>query len=80
MAKRIRESASNVGHEDDANHAQTAPNRCCQKLPKEEPQLLYGPAKRSRDWFNPVLHQPISRDKKIQMWENTLNRYCGDHS
>jgi hypothetical protein len=80
MTKVIRESRWNVRHEYNANHAEKALDRYCQGLPKEEPQLLYGPGKGSRDWFNHGLHQPISRDKKIEIRENKLNRHCGDHS
>jgi hypothetical protein len=79
MAKLIRESRWNVKHEYAANHAKGALDRYCQELPMEERQLLYGLGKRSRDWFNHVSYQPIPRDKKIEMWENTLNHYCGDH-
>jgi hypothetical protein len=67
-------------HEYDANHAKKVFDRYCQGLPMEEQQLLYGLGKRSRDWSNHVLHQLIPRNKKIEMWENTLNHYCGDGS
>jgi hypothetical protein len=80
MAEVIRESRWNVKHEYDANHAKKALDRYCQGLPKEERQLLCGLGKPSRDWFNHALHQAITRDKKIEMCENTLNHYCGDHS
>jgi hypothetical protein len=80
MAKLIRESRWNVKHNYDANHAKRALNPCCQVLPKEEQQLLYGLGKRSRDWSDHVVHQPIYRDKKVEMWENTLNQFSGDHS
>jgi hypothetical protein len=80
MAKVIRESRWNVKHEYDPTHGKKALDRHCQGLPKEERQLLYGLGKRSQDWFNHVLHQLIPRDKKTEMWENTLNHNCGDHS
>jgi hypothetical protein len=71
IAKVIRESRGNVRHEYDANHTLKALNRYCQELQKEERQWMYGLGRRSRDWFNHVLHQPIARDKKMEMWENT---------
>jgi hypothetical protein len=80
VAKVIRESRWNVRHEYDANHTKRVLDRYCQEVPKEERQLLYGLGRRCRDPFNHVLHQPIARDKKIEMWENAFNHYCGDHS
>jgi hypothetical protein len=80
MAKVIRESRWNVKDEYNTNHAKKAINHYYQRLPKEERQLLYGLGKHSQDWFNHVLHQPIPHDKKIEMWENTIKHYCGDHS
>jgi hypothetical protein len=41
---------------------------------------LYGIGKRSQDWFNHLLHQRIPRSKRIEIWENTLNHDCGNHS
>jgi hypothetical protein len=67
MAKAIRESPWNVVHEYDANQAKKALNRHCQALSNEQRWLLCGLGMRSQDWFNDVLHQPIARDKKIEM-------------
>jgi hypothetical protein len=80
MAKVIRESRRTVMHECHINHAKKGLDRYLQEFPKEERQLLYGLGKRSWDWFDRPLHQYIPRDKKIEMWENTLNHYCGGHS
>jgi hypothetical protein len=80
MAKVNRESRWNGRHEYGANHIKEAPDRHCQELPKEERPFLYGLGKRSRDWFDHVLHQAIPRDKKIEIWENTLHHYCGHDS
>jgi hypothetical protein len=80
MTKVIRESRWNVRRECDANHTKKALDHYCQELPKGERRLLYGLGRRSRDWFNHVLHQPIARDKKIEKWENAFLHYCGDHS
>jgi hypothetical protein len=80
LAKVIGESHWNVKHEYDANHAKKALDLYCQGLPKEERQPLYGLGKRSLDWCNDVSHQPIPRHKKIEMWENAPNHYCGEHS
>jgi hypothetical protein len=55
-------------------------DRYCQEIPKEERQLLYELGRRSRNWFNHAVHQPIARDKKIEMWENAFNHSCNDHS
>jgi hypothetical protein len=68
IGKVILESRWNVRHEYDANHTLKALDRYCQELPKEERELLNGLGRRSRDWFNHALHQPITRDKKIEMW------------
>jgi hypothetical protein len=65
-AKGIRDSPLNLTYEYDANHAKKVFDRYCQDLPKEERQLLYGLGRRSRNWFDDVLHQPITRDKKMQ--------------
>jgi hypothetical protein len=67
MANVIRESCWNAKHECDASHSKKALEGHCQELPKEERQLLYRLGQRSRDWFNHVSHQPIPRDKKIEM-------------
>jgi hypothetical protein len=80
MAKVIGEFRWNVKHEYDANHAKRALDRYCQQLPKAERQIPYKLGKRPRDWFNHAPHQFIPLDKTIEIWENTLNRYCGDHS
>jgi hypothetical protein len=80
MVKVIRESRWHVRHEYDANHTKKALDRYCQEILKEERQLLHELGRRSRDWFNHVLHQPIARDKKIEMRENAFNHYCGDYS
>jgi hypothetical protein len=80
MAKLIRKSRWNAKQEYDANHIKRALGRYCQDLPKEEQELLCGLGKRSRDCLNQVRYQFISRDKKIEMPENTHNHYCGDHS
>jgi hypothetical protein len=56
MAKVIRESRWNVKREYDADHAKMALDCYCQELPMEERQFLYRLGKRSRDWFNHVLH------------------------
>jgi hypothetical protein len=80
IAKVIHECRWNVRHEYDADHARNALDCYCQKSPKEERPLLHGLRRRSRDWFNQVLHQTIARDRKIEMWENALNHYRGDHS
>jgi hypothetical protein len=66
MAKVIRESRWNVKYEYDANHAKVALDRYCQELPKEERQLLYWLGKRSRDWFNHGLHQPIPVTRRLE--------------
>jgi hypothetical protein len=80
MVKVIRESRWNVRHEYDANNTLKVLDRYCQELSKEERQLVYGLERRSRDCFNHVMHQPIASDKKIEMQENPLDNYCGDHT
>jgi hypothetical protein len=78
--KLIRESRWNVRHECDGNHAKKALDRHCQEIPKEEGQLRYGLEKCCRDWFHHVLYQAITREKRIEKWENTFNHCCGEHS
>jgi glutamate-1-semialdehyde aminotransferase len=80
MASVIRESPWNVRHEHNANHTKKTVDHYYQKRPKEQRQGLYGLGRRARDRFNHVLHEPSARDKKIEMWANTLNHDCGDHS
>jgi hypothetical protein len=80
IAKLIRESRWHVTHKYDVNHDKKALDGYCQEFTLEERDLLYGPGKRSRGCFNHLLHQPIPCDKKIEMSENTLGRYCGDRS
>jgi hypothetical protein len=80
MAKVICESHWNVRHESDANRSEKVLDRYYHEVPKEEGRTLYGFGGRSRDSVNHVLRQPITHDKKIEMWENTLNHHCGDQS
>jgi hypothetical protein len=79
MANVICESRWSVTHECDPNYPRKALDRHCQELSKKARQMHYELGKRSRDSFNHFLDQPISRDKKIKMWENALYRDSGDH-
>jgi hypothetical protein len=80
MAKVIRESRWNVRHKYDAHDTKKALDGYCQELTKEERQLLHGLGKPSRNRLNHALHRPITPNEKIEMSENGLNRYFGDHS
>jgi hypothetical protein len=80
MAKVIYESRWSVTHKCDPNYPRKALGRHCQELSKNERQMHSELGKRSWDSFNYVLHQHISRDKTIKMWENALYRDSEDHS
>jgi hypothetical protein len=80
LAKVIRESAWDVTHEFDANHAKKSLDRYQEHLPKEQRQHLHGLGQRLKKWFNHVLHLPIGREKRVEEWENAYNHYCGDHT
>jgi hypothetical protein len=67
MAEAIRESRWNVKHECDTNHGKKVLDYYGQELLKKEPQFLYAIRKRSPDWCNHVVYQPIPRDKKGEM-------------
>jgi hypothetical protein len=80
MAKLILESRWGVKHEYGPNRSKRTLDRYCQKLPREELQLLDEPGKRSWDWFDDVLEQPIPRNKKSEMRENSVSHHRGDRS
>jgi hypothetical protein len=80
MGRVIASSGWKVKHENDANHAKKSLDRYCKSLSKEDKACLYGLGNKSRQWFNKVLHEPVSVAEKKELWNNTYNHYCGDHS
>lgn len=79
LAKVIRESRWDVRHDVDSNHAKKSLARYVERLAPELRRHLFGLGKRLSDWFNHVIHQRISREEKVEQWENAFQHYRGDH-
>jgi hypothetical protein len=79
LAKVIRESPWDVQHDFDPNHAKKSLDKYINGLAPEQRRHLYGLGQRTKDWFNHVIHDDLSRDEKVERWENAFEHYQGDH-